>query len=156
MGLVALWHGSSSWIRDQTHVFRISRWILYYYGSDGKAEDLGSIPGSGRFPGEWNGNPLQYSCPENPMDGGAWCRLLSMGFAKSRTWLSNFTFFTTEPSGKPYRKISWKLHTHSPLPKLLLTTIILFVSNNLNTPGISCKWSHAVCVPLMTGLSHLA
>ena len=33
----------------------------------------------GRFPGEGNGNPLQYSCLENPMDGGAWCRLLSMG-----------------------------------------------------------------------------
>ena len=45
---------------------------------DGKASvynagDLGSIPGSGRFPGEGNGNPLQYSCIENPMDGGAWC-----------------------------------------------------------------------------------
>ena len=36
------------------------------------AGDLGSIPGSGRFPGEGNGNPLQYSCLENPMDGGAW------------------------------------------------------------------------------------
>ena len=36
-------------------------------------EDLGSIPGSGRFPGEGNGNPLQYSCLENPMDGGALC-----------------------------------------------------------------------------------
>ena len=33
------------------------------------AGDLGSIPGSGRFPGEGNGNPLQYSCLENPMDG---------------------------------------------------------------------------------------
>ena len=32
----------------------------------------GSIPGSGRSPGEGNGNPLQYSCLENPMDGGAW------------------------------------------------------------------------------------
>ena len=47
-------------------------------GSDGKASvynagDLGSIPGLGRFPGEGNGNPLQYSCLENPMDGGAWC-----------------------------------------------------------------------------------
>ena len=36
------------------------------------AGDLGSIPGSGRFPGEGNGNPLQYSCLENPMDRGAW------------------------------------------------------------------------------------
>ena len=34
--------------------------------------DLGSIPGSGRSPGEGNGNPLQYSCLENPMDRGAW------------------------------------------------------------------------------------
>ena len=41
--------------------------------------DPGSIPGLGRSPGEGNGNPLQYSCLENPMDGGAWCRLLSMG-----------------------------------------------------------------------------
>ena len=34
--------------------------------------DLGSIPGLGRFPGEGNGNPLQYYCLENPMDRGAW------------------------------------------------------------------------------------
>ena len=46
-------------------------------GSDGKASscnvgDLGSIPGSGRSPGEGNGNLFQYSCLENPMDKGAW------------------------------------------------------------------------------------
>ena len=42
--------------------------------SDSKvsAYNVGSIPGSGRYPGEGNGNPLQYSCLENPMDGGAW------------------------------------------------------------------------------------
>ena len=34
--------------------------------------DLGLIPGSGRSPGEGHGNPLQYSCLENPMDRGAW------------------------------------------------------------------------------------
>ena len=34
--------------------------------------DMGSIPGSGRFPGEENDNPLQHSCLENPMDRGAW------------------------------------------------------------------------------------
>ena len=38
----------------------------------GMRETRGSIPGSGRFPGEGNGNPLQYSCLENPMEGGAW------------------------------------------------------------------------------------
>ena len=36
------------------------------------AGDLGSIPGSGKFHGQGNGNPLQYSCLENPMDTGAW------------------------------------------------------------------------------------
>ena len=36
------------------------------------AGDTGSIPGSGRSPGEGNGNPLQYSCLGNPMDGGDW------------------------------------------------------------------------------------
>ena len=36
------------------------------------AGDLGSVPGLGRFPGEGNGNPVQYSRLENPMDGGAW------------------------------------------------------------------------------------
>ena len=36
------------------------------------AGDPGSIPGSGRSPGEGNGNPFQYSCLENPMDGEAW------------------------------------------------------------------------------------
>ena len=38
----------------------------------GDARDMGSIPGSGRSPGERNGNPLQYSCLANPMDRGAW------------------------------------------------------------------------------------
>ena len=46
-------------------------------GSDGKATaysagDLDAIPGSGRCPGEGNGNPLQYSCLKNPMDGETW------------------------------------------------------------------------------------
>ena len=38
----------------------------------GEAGDAGLIPGSGRFPGGGNGNPLQCSCLENPMDRGAW------------------------------------------------------------------------------------
>ena len=46
--------------------------------------DLGSISGSGRSPGEGNGNPLQYSCLENPMDRGAWWATVH-GVAKNRT-----------------------------------------------------------------------
>ena len=53
-------------------------------GSDGKesaciAGDQGSIPGSKRSPGERNGNPLQYSCLENPMDGGTWPAAVGQG-----------------------------------------------------------------------------
>ena len=63
-------------------------------GSDGKASvykagDPGSIPGWGRSPGEGNGNPLQYSCLENPMDRAWWATV--HGFAKSRTKVSDFT-----------------------------------------------------------------
>ena len=40
--------------------------------NEGDVSDLGLIAGSAKFPGGENGNPLQYSCLENPMDGGAW------------------------------------------------------------------------------------
>ena len=51
--------------------------LIFLHGSGGNestcnAGDLGSIPGLGRSPGEGNGNPLQYSYLENPMDRGAW------------------------------------------------------------------------------------
>ena len=57
----------------------------------GDAGDPALIPGSGRCPGEGNGNPIQYSCLENPMDGGA-SQATVHGVAKSRTRLSDFTF----------------------------------------------------------------
>ena len=92
----------------------IGRWVLCHYchlerptvtapafmrfpgGSEVKAlasnaGDSGLIPGSGRSPGEGNGNPLQYSCLEDPMDGEAWWATIH-GVSKSRTWLSDFTF----------------------------------------------------------------
>ena len=57
----------------------------------GDIRDVGLIPGSGRSPGGGHGNPLQYSCLENPMDGGAWWAAVH-GVSKSRTQLSDFTF----------------------------------------------------------------
>ena len=62
-------------------------------GSDSKesacnAGDLSSIPGFGRSPGEGNGNPLQYSCLENPMDRGAWQATVQR-VEKSWTGMSN-------------------------------------------------------------------
>ena len=79
----------------------LTNWTQYSFpgGSDGKvsaynAGDPGSIPGSGRSSGEGNGNPLQYSCLENPTGRGAWWATV-YGVAKSRTRLSDFTFTFT-------------------------------------------------------------
>ena len=87
-------------------IFDVNTWILVFKGfpagaggfpggSEVKASasnvgDPGSIPGSGRSPGEGNGNPLQYSCLENPMDRGSWQATVHR-VAKSRTRLSDFT-----------------------------------------------------------------
>ena len=72
-------------------------WLGFPGGSEGKASacimgDPDSIPGLGRSPGEGKGNPLQYAWLENPMDRGTWWATIH-GVAKSRTQLSNFTFF---------------------------------------------------------------
>ena len=57
----------------------------------GDIRDVGLIPGLRRSPGEGKGNPLQYSCLENPMDRGAWWATVH-GVAKSWTRLSSFTY----------------------------------------------------------------
>ena len=82
---------SVSWFWRCSHIY-----LDFPGSSDSKtsayiAGDLGLIPGLGRSPGEGNGRPLQYSCLENPINGGAsWATV--HGVAKSRTWLNNFTF----------------------------------------------------------------
>ena len=70
--------------------------IRFPGGSEVKASawnvgDLGLIPGLGGSPGEGNGNPLQYSCLENPIDRGAW-RATVHGVAKNWTRLNDFHF----------------------------------------------------------------
>ena len=76
--------------------FVVFLWILIFVGgSDGKVSacdegDLGFIPESRRSPGEGNGNPLQYYCLENSMNGGAWWATVH-GVAKSWTRLRDFT-----------------------------------------------------------------
>ena len=106
-------------------------------GSEVKASasnvgDQGLIPGSGRSTGEGNGNPLQYSCLENPMDGGAWWATVH-GVAKSRIRLSNFTFH-------------FPLFIHRKA-LILLTWDVWFSLNNSNyllfqLPGLCCKNSY--------------
>ena len=65
------------------------------------------IPGLGRFPGEGNGDPLQYSCLENPTDGGAWWATVH-GVAKSWTRLSDLTFtFTFHQLSLSSQVVQW-------------------------------------------------
>ena len=85
-------------------------------GLEGKAStcnegDPGSIPELGRSPGEGNGNPLQYSCLENPIDGGAWEAAVH-GVAKSQTRLSNFAFLSFWKQ-KHHHKPSWNKNEKS-------------------------------------------
>ena len=90
--------GKARWLTrgNSEELPQISDWSYrkgFHDSSDSKelacnAGDLGSIPGSGRSPGERNGSPLQYSCLENPMDRGAW-RATGHEVAKGWTPLSN-------------------------------------------------------------------
>ena len=86
--------------------FRKEHWLPRWLSgkeSACDAGDLGSIPGSGKSPGEGNGNLLQHSCLGNPMDRGAWWAAVH-GVAQSRTRLSYFHFSlscTGEGIGNP-------------------------------------------------------
>ena len=77
----------TSWATKEAHLVDVEKcqW-LDYFSPACNAGDLGSISGSGRSPGERNGNLLQYSCLENPMDRGAWWASVHR-VAKSQTWL---------------------------------------------------------------------
>ena len=86
------WAASGVWSELYTPL------LCFPGGSEGKASacnagDLGSIPGSGRSPGEGNGNPLQYSFLENPMDRGSWQTIVHR-VTKSQTRLSDFTLLS--------------------------------------------------------------
>ena len=82
-------------------------------GSDSKASaynvgDLGSIPGLGGSPGEGNGNSLQYSCLENPMDRGSW-QAPVRGVVKSWTRLSDFTSLSSLALTNSFSKANFKI-----------------------------------------------
>ena len=95
------WVGKFPWRRDR---LSIPVFLSFPGGSDSKesacnAADLGSIPGLGRSPGGRHGNPLQYSCLENPMDRGAWWATIHE-VAKSQTQLSTHTPPVSTPRAK--------------------------------------------------------
>ena len=88
--------------------------------------DVGSIPESGRFPGGGNGNPLQYSCLENPMGRGAWWATV----IKRRTWLkrlsshARMTYLNVHPSNQ---KLLYIDYICIPLLTTLITVFIFHI-----------------------------
>ena len=111
-------------------------------GSEGKESacnvgDPGSIPALGRSPGEENGNPLQYTCLENSMNRGAWQATVH-GVAKSRTWLSDFTFPEIKNlASLPFPGVHASFHVKSG------TALFQPVFSFLSLP--SWCWSHSLC-----------
>ena len=75
----------------------------------GDLRDAGFIPGSGRSPGGRHGNPLQYSCLENPMDRGSW-QASFHGVTRSQTWLKQQSTHTHKVGA------IWALSLHHPTP----------------------------------------
>ena len=76
--------GSFPWSVNQSRVSQVALAVKNPPANAGDAGDKGSVPASGRSPGGGHGNPLQYSCLENPMDRGAWQAIVH-GVAKSLT-----------------------------------------------------------------------
>ena len=119
----------------------------------GDTTDKRSIPGSGRSPGERNGNPLQYSCLENSMDRGAWLAVVH-GIAKSWTWLSThacthnqrqyqntfyhktYKYFSNKYvilymhniKSQPWKVLLWKNKPKSIIGSLKIVSVIMLVT----------------------------
>ena len=89
------------------------------------AGHLGFIPGLGRYPGEGNGTPLQYSCLQNSMDVGAWSATVH-GVAKSRTRLNDFTFTLECTFVLVHRIQGWQLFPLRTFKDILLSSGLHF------------------------------
>ena len=129
-------------------LFRGSLWFRASQVSSGKesacnAGDLGSIPGLGRSPGERNGYSLQYSCPENSMDRGAW-QAPAHGVEKSWTWLSDLTHTHT--------------HTHTHTQTLLWFSHISLSALKLCLRAMTPAWvfsARGIGMPFSAPISQL-
>ena len=97
----------------------------------GEVRDSGLIPGSGRSPGGGHGNPLQYSCLENPMDRGAW-RATVHGVTQSQTQLKRLSTYA-QRGDRVKTEIRW--------PSTSLQTSSLRIYEEIDV----CFLSHPVC-----------
>ena len=81
----------------------LNGWRIHLRSGDTGA--VGLLPRLGKFPGEGNGNPLQYSCLKNPMDSGAWWGPVH-GVTKRQDWVTKYS----------YKAFAWSCQTNSPNP----------------------------------------
>ena len=108
--------GSRTWLSGWTEL----NWMVQNLSaSAGDIRDAGLVPGSGRFPGGGNGNPLQYSCWENPMDRGAWQATVHR-VAQSQTWLKRLSIHAYTHT-----------HTHTTIILILIYSKSQFKSRKL-------------------------
>ena len=84
------------------------------------AGDMGSIPGSGKAPGEGNGDPLQYSCLENPRDRGACWAMVHGVESKTTFWASQVAQIIKNPPAVQETQI-WSLGQEAPMEKAMAT-----------------------------------
>ena len=89
-------HGPLNICLSNLSIFPGGSVVKSWPANAGGAEDKGLIPGSGRSPGGENGNPLQYSCLESPMDRAAW-RAIVHNDAKNQIWLSDWACTHIKP-----------------------------------------------------------
>ena len=109
-----------------SHTERTSLVAQMVKASAYNAGDLGFIPGLGRWPGEGNGSPLQYSCLENPTDRGDWQATVH-GVIKSRTRLNDFTFTFIHRKG--LISLTWDIWF-----SLIINNLLMFW-----LPALCCK-----------------
>ena len=123
--------------------------------NSGTTGDARSIHGLGRVPGEWNGNPLQDSCLENPMDRGAWQATVH-GVVKSRTWLkwlSTHTDIYGHQEGEP---CLIHLQATYPNPSTLSCTTIIPLTSTLSTFPSLCSSHIGLLIVAQTQGAHLS
>ena len=101
------------------------------------SRDMGLIPGLGRSPAGGNGNPLQYSCLENPMDRGAWWAAVH-GVAKSQTWLSYWAHTHCDFGLAVWSVASFTTIEDTYLKRFLLQSVPWGKENHTDISELSC------------------
>ena len=123
-------HYYSSNIYSNIHILGLPFIVQSVKNLPCNAGDLGLIPGSGRPPGEGNGNPLQYSCLENPLDREA-CWVTIHGVTESRTRLSTIFILVPNWKSSKYPRVEW-MHWD-------LSMDINYIVMKMNNKDETCK-----------------